>query len=89
MKILEVEVQGNFISGAHEKTGTASLNAEESILIFTDLKTDNGPLLEFDLLTDEEATEYAIPSGTDLTKYKYVLIGCVDFSVSFGYAILE
>ncbi len=70
----------------------------------SDFKTDDGPLLEVYLSTDKEATEYIslgvlkgiegdyqydIPTGTDLTKYKYVLIWCVDFSVSFGYAVLE
>ncbi len=104
MKMGEEVKAGDFVSDAHETTGTASLNAEETILKFTDFKTDNGPLLEVYLSTDEEATEYvslgalkgiegdfeyAIPSGTDLTKYKYVLIWCVDFSVSFGHAIIE
>jgi len=104
MKMDEEVTEGNFVSDAHETTGTASLNEDETILIFTDFKTDDGPLLEVYLSTDEAATEYVslgdlkgiegnfeynIPSETDLTKYKYVLIWCVDFSVSFGHAILE
>ncbi len=104
MKMGEGEKKGDFVSDAHETTGTASLNEDETILKFIDFKTDNGPLLEVYLSTDEAATEYvslgdlkgiegnfeySIPSGTDLTKYKYVLIWCVDFSVSFGHAILE
>lgn len=104
MKMGEEETQGNFVSDAHETKGTASVNDDETILKFTDFKTDNGPLLEVYLSTDKEASEYIslgvlkgiegdyqydIPSGTDLTKYKYVLIWCVDFSVSFGHAILE
>lgn len=104
MKMGEEETTGDFVSGAHETTGTASLNDDETILKFTDFKTDNGPLLEVYLATNTDANEYVslgdlkgiegdfqydIPSGTDLTKYKYVLIWCVDFSVSFGHAILE
>ncbi|MDE5422256.1 DM13 domain-containing protein [Ancylomarina sp. DW003] len=91
MKMSKEETKGNFVSDAHETTGTTSLN-------------DNDPLLEVYLSTDKEATEYIslgvlkgiegdyqydIPLGTDLTKYKYVLIWCVDFSVSFGHAVLE
>jgi hypothetical protein len=104
MKMAEEETTGSFVSDAHETTGTASVNEEETLLMFTDFKTDNGPLLEVYLSTDKEATEYVslgdlkgiegdfqydIPSGTELTKYKYVLIWCVDFSVSFGHAKLE
>ncbi len=31
---------------------------------------------------------YDIPSNTDLTDYKYVVVWCVEFDVNFGYAIL-
>jgi hypothetical protein len=31
---------------------------------------------------------YALPSNTDYTKYKYVIVWCVAFNVNFGYAIL-
>ncbi|MRT92366.1 DM13 domain-containing protein [Ancylomarina sp. 16SWW S1-10-2] len=104
MKLGEEATEDNFVSDAHETTGTASLNEDETLLIFTDFKTDNGPLLEVYLSTDKAASEYvslgdlkgiegdfeySIPSGTDLTKYKYVLIWCVDFSVSFGHAELK
>ena len=104
IKIGDEETEGNFVSDAHETTGTASLNDDKTSLIFTDFKTDNGPLLVVYLATNKDATdfvnlgdlqgiegnfEYTIPSGTDLTKYKYVLIWCVDFSVSFGHAVLE
>jgi len=104
MEMNEDEVKGDFVSGAHETTGVASLNEAKTILKFTDFKTDNGPLLEVYLSTDKDATEYVslgvlkgiegdfqydIPEGTDLMKFNYVLIWCVDFSVSFGHAILE
>lgn len=104
MKMSEDENEINFVSDAHETTGVVSLNDDKTSLIFTDFKTDNGPLLEVYLSTDKRATEYVslgdlkglegnfeynIPSGTDLTKYKYVLIWCVEFSVSFGHAVLE
>ena len=58
MKMDEEVTEGNFVQYAHETTGTASLNAEEKILILTDFKTDNCPLLEVYLSTEEEATEY-------------------------------
>lgn len=104
MKMDEAEVKGNFVSGAHETSGVASLNEAKTILKFIDFKTDNGPLLEVYLSTDTKATEYVslgdlkgiegdfqynIPEGTDLMKFNYVLIWCVDFSVSFGHAKLE
>ena len=104
MMMEESEVKGNFVSDAHETTGTASLNETKTILIFTDFKTDDGPLLEVYLATDNTAAEYIslgelkgiegdfqynIPDGTDLEKLNYVVIWCVDFSVSFGHAILE
>lgn len=31
---------------------------------------------------------YALPSNTDYTQYKYVIVWCVDFDVNFGYAEL-
>ena len=94
----------NFVSDAHTTTGTASLDDAKTILIFADFKTDDGPKLNVYLSTDKNSTdfvdlgtlkgisgnfEYAIPENTDLTKYKVVSIWCVDFSVSFGHAILN
>lgn len=32
---------------------------------------------------------YTIPANTDLSKYKYVVMWYVDFSVSFGHAELK
>ncbi|WP_113636744.1 DM13 domain-containing protein [Nubsella zeaxanthinifaciens] len=32
--------------------------------------------------------DYNIASSTDFTKYKYVVVWCVDFNVNFGYATL-
>ncbi|WP_291404114.1 DM13 domain-containing protein [Daejeonella sp.] len=31
---------------------------------------------------------YAVNPAVDLTKYKYVVVWCVDFDVNFGYALL-
>lgn len=73
----------------------------ETVLRFEDLKTINGPDLRIYLassLSDDDivdlgvirATEgnvnYAIPAGTDLEKYSYVMIWCRAFSVLFSYA---
>ncbi len=68
-------------------------------LRFENFKTINGPDLRVYLSTDLKATDfvdlgelkategnvnYAIPSGTDLRKYHYVLVWCQDFSVLFN-----
>lgn len=78
-------------------------NGEERILRFENLKTINGPDLRIYLATDLEAKDfvdlgpirategnvnYAIPAGTDLSKYKYAMIWCRAFSVLFSYAKL-
>lgn len=31
---------------------------------------------------------YALPANVDFSKYKYVVVWCVDFNVNFGYATL-
>ena len=73
-------------------------------LRFENFSTINGPDLYVYLATDEKATDfinlgknkatqgdinYSIPSGTDLSKYKFVLIWCKSFSVNFGSALLN
>ena len=73
-------------------------------LRFENFSTINGPDLYVYLATDEKATDfinlgknkatqgninYSIPSGTDLSKYKFVLIWCKSFSVNFGTAVLH
>ena len=70
----------------------------------SNFKTDNGPKLLLYLSSDVNATEfvnlgdligvegnftYEIPANTDLKKFKYVNVWCVDFSVSFGHAELK
>ena len=32
---------------------------------------------------------YDVPANTDFSKYKYVVVWCVDFKVNFGYAELK
>ncbi|WP_066218653.1 DM13 domain-containing protein [Formosa haliotis] len=96
--------KGDFVSVAHPTTGTATVNHDKSELQLTSFKTDSGPLLELYLTTALDAEDfislgvlkgingdytYSIPENTDLSKYKYVIVWCVDFSVNFGYAILE
>ena len=97
-------LQGDFISGAHPTTGKVTVNQEKTILSFKDLMSDDGPLLEVYLSTDLSSTafitlgelqgltgdfDYSLPENIDFSTYKYVHIWCVDFSVSFGHAILE
>jgi len=97
-------VMGDFISGAHPTSGKASVNDKNTALLLTNFKTDNGPKLLVYLSSDVNATEfvnlgdlkgiegnftYAIPANTDLKKFKYVNVWCVDFSVSFGHAELK
>jgi hypothetical protein len=76
-------------------------SGNETFLRFENLKTINGPdlriYLSSDLSTNDivdlgpiRATEgnvnYTIPSGTDLGKYKNVMIWCRVFGVLFSYA---
>ena len=95
---------GDFVSGAHLTTGKASVNLEKTILSLNNFKTDNGPRLLVYLATDASIVDYVdlgdlkgidgnytytIPDNTDLEKYNRVDIWCVDFSVSFGHALLK
>lgn len=98
------ELKGDFVSGAHVTTGKAVVNEEQTVLNLLNFKTDSGPRLLVYLSIDAKATEfvdlgelkgidgdytYNIPSKTDLAKFKYVDIWCVDFDVSFGRAELK
>ena len=75
----------------------------KKVLRFEDFETINGPDLRIYLATDREATDiidlgeikatkgdvnYDIPEGTDIGKYRYVLVWCRAFSVLFSYAEL-
>ena len=96
--------KGVFVSDAHPTMGTASVNENVTNLTLTNFKSDAGPKLLLYLSTEVDSKEYvdlgelkglegdynyAIPSGTDIEKYKYVVVWCIDFSVSFGYAELK
>ena len=95
---------GVFVSDAHPTMGTATVNEAVTNLSLTQFKTDDGPKLLLYLSTEVDSKDYvdlgdlkglegdfnyAIPAGTDIEKYKYVVVWCVDFSVSFGHAELE
>lgn len=97
------ETTANFVSDAHPTSGTVTLSEDGKTLFFTDFKSDDGPLLEVYMASDLAVTnyvtlgelkgldgdyQYTIPEGTDLESLKYVIIWCVDFSVSFGHAVL-
>ena len=96
--------EGMFVSGAHTTTGSVSVNKAETIINFTNFKTDIGPKLLVYLTTEVGSSDfvslgdlkgiagdfiYDIPNNTDLTKYYIVDIWCIDASVSFGHAELK
>ena len=96
--------EGVFVSGAHTTTGSVSVNKAETIVRFTNFKTDIGPKLLVYLTTEVGSNDfislgdlkgiagnfmYDIPNNTDLTKYNIVDIWCIDASVSFGHAELK
>jgi hypothetical protein len=73
-------------------------------LRYEDYKTINGPDVRVYLATDTKAKDfvdlgvlrgtegninYPIPAGTDLSKYRYALTWCEDFSVLFNSAELS
>lgn len=97
-------LNGDFVDGAHPTSGKAMINAEHTKLELTNFKTDAGPLLEFYLATDVDGVTYVslgelqgvegnftytVPKGVNYETYKYLLVWCVDFKVSFGHAVLE
>ena len=96
--------KGIFVSGAHTTTGSVSVNSSETLLSFTNFKTDNGPRLLVYLTVEVGSSDfvslgdlkgisgdftYNIPDNTDITKYHIVDIWCVDALVSFGHANLK
>ena len=96
--------KGVFVSDAHPTMGTATVNEAETNLSLKNFKTDAGPKLLLYLSTEVDSKEYvdlgelkglegdfnyAIPAGTAIEKYKYVVVWCIDFSVSFGHAELK
>lgn len=82
-------------------TARVVIDGDERYLRYENYKTINGPDLRVYLATDTKATEfvdlgpikategninYLIPSGTDLSKYRYALTWCEDFAVLFNSA---
>ncbi len=51
-------------------------------------KTDNKTNDFVSLGSSSSSSVYAIPSGVDLTQYKYVIIYCQQYNVLFGSALL-
>jgi Electron transfer DM13 len=78
-------------------------DAKKKYLSFENFKTDAGPDLYIYLAEDKSAKGYVsvvkldktgtfaldVPASADLTKQKYVLIWCQQFTVLFGSAKLE
>lgn len=104
MKEELMELMGEFVMDAHPTMGKAVVNEERTKLSLTEFKSDSGPILEMYLATDLKATKfislgelkglegdytYELPSNVNFETYKYLLVWCVDFSVSFGHAELE
>ncbi|MFD1314798.1 DM13 domain-containing protein [Namhaeicola litoreus] len=96
--------QGNFISVAHPTSGIASTNKEKTMLEFKNFKTDDGPKLDVYLSKESNPDNYInlgelkgiegdfthdLPENVNLSEYKFVVIWCVEFSVSFGHAELK
>jgi hypothetical protein len=97
-------LKGEFVQDAHPTSGMVLINADQTVLSITSFKTDDGPVLELYLSNDLKASKYIslgelkglegdfmydLPSKVNYGTYKYLLVWCVDFSVSFGHAILE
>jgi len=97
-------IMGEFMDGAHPTSGSVTVNAERTELVIKDFKSDDGPILELYIANDVQATEYTtlgvlkglegdftyvVPGGINFETHNYILVWCVDFSVSFGQAILE
>ena len=95
---------GSFVSDTHPTSGECVVNNDISNLSLTNFKTDDGPKLLLYLSTEVDSKDfvnlgdlkglegnfnYSIPANTDVKKYKYVVVWCVDFSVSFGHAELK
>ena len=96
--------QGSFVSVAHPTSGIASTNKEKTLLEFKNFKTDSGPKLDVYLAKESDPKNYInlgelkgiegdftydLPSDVNLAEYKFVVIWCVEFSVSFGHAELK
>jgi hypothetical protein len=94
---------GDGIHNAEGNAKIIPLENENKVLRLENLKVTNGPDLYVYLATDKSSSDfvdlgrlkgnignqnYDIPSDTDLTKYKTVLIWCKLFSVLFGSAEL-
>lgn len=60
------------------------------LLLYLSTEVDSKDFVNLvDLKGIEGNFKYNIPDNTDLKKYKYVVVWCVDFSVSFGHAELK
>lgn len=95
-----VGTKGHPASGTARLLATAA----GSFVRFENFKTINGPDLFVYLATDLEATEfvdlgrlkategninYAIPDGTNVEKYPYVMVWCKQFGVLFNSAKIQ
>jgi hypothetical protein len=94
------EGNGHSVTGAVKVIEDA---AKKQFLVIEDLKSDAGPDIRVYLATDKTAGDFVeisskvvngnskieLPATVDLTKRKYVLIWCKQFSVLFGNALLK
>ena len=98
------QYEGSFVSVAHPTSGMVTVNKEKTKLSFNNFKTDDGPLLLVYLAKSSNPVEYIdlgelkgiegnymydLPNNVNLNEYKYVVIWCEAFSVSFGHAEIK
>ena len=97
--------QGSFMSNVHTTSGTAKVYDKDGkkTLVLEQFVTDAGPDLRIYTSEDKTATKFTelstlsqtgnfyveIPATTDITKQKFILIWCKQFSVLFGNSELK
>lgn len=100
---LGIFINGVHATSGTVKVIADKTDTKKKYLSFENFKTDEGPDLYIYLAEDKTAKGFTsvvklnktgtfvidIPTATDLTKQKYVLIWCKQFSVLFGSAKLE
>ena len=98
-------IQGDFVALAHPTSGTVTINADRTQMTFDNFSTEFGPVLAVYACTNENGANYVelvpeltelegdfqfnLPPNVNFNSHQYIVIWCVEFSVSFGYAIVN